>query len=68
MLDKVGLKRQMQLRIPVYPAVVEVAEVKKTTPKDSLVSYTVPLKATKWRIAYTSRISLIKTGTPESKN
>ena len=60
MLDKVGLKRRMQLRIPVYPAVVEVAEVKKTTPKDSLVSYTVPLKATKWRIAYTNGISIAK--------
>ena len=43
MLDKVGLKRRMQLRIPVYAAVVEVAEVKKPTPKDSLVSYTVLL-------------------------
>ena len=58
MLDKVGLKRRMQLRIPVYPAVVGVAEVKKPTPKDSLVSYTVPLKATKWRIAYTNGISI----------
>lgn len=57
LIDKVGLKRRMQLRIPVYPtqAPVEVAPQPTTI---STVEYTVPPKATKWRIAYTYGISI----------
>ena len=52
-VDKVGLKRKMMLRIPVFKVEIEeVAVVSSTT------EYEVPPKATKWRIAYTHGITI----------
>ena len=51
--DKVGLKRRMMLRIPVFEKKVEAASVVSNT-----AEYVVPPKATKWRIAYTYGITI----------
>ena len=57
LIEKVGLKRRMQLRIPVYAQKQLVQEVPSVLPPQT-VPYTVTPKATKWRIAYTHGISI----------
>ena len=52
-LIKRGLKKRMQLRIPVYSLVKE-----KNKDLDNTIKYLVKPKDTKWRIAYTYGISV----------
>ena len=48
-IEKIGLKKKMELKIPVYPAI----EVVKSVPlKEGLEKYLVQPKETKWRLAY----------------
>ncbi len=60
LLKKVGLRRRMKLRIPVYAKVVEKAvtpiKVDKTPPNTRV--YTVKPKETKWRIAYNFKMTI----------
>jgi LysM repeat protein len=57
LLKKVGLRRRMVLRIPVYPEVIEkVAEPVKED--DSTQAYAVKPKETKWRIAYNFQMTI----------
>lgn len=53
-LERVGLKRKMMLRIPVFESPMMVIEA----PSLDTESYLVPPKATKWRIAYTYGITI----------
>jgi LysM repeat protein len=57
LLKKVGLRKRMMLRIPVYPKIVE-----KVTPPPQVdqrtQSYIVQPKETKWRIAYNFQITI----------
>ena len=57
LLKKVGLRKRMMLRIPVYPKIVE-----KVTPPPQVdqrtQSYIVKSKETKWRIAYNFQITI----------
>ena len=53
-LERVGLKRKMMLRIPVFESPMMVIEA----PSVDTESYLVPPKATKWRIAYTYGITI----------
>ena len=53
-LERVGLKRKMMLRIPVFESPMIVIEA----PSVDTESYLVPPKATKWRIAYTYGITI----------
>ena len=53
-LERVGLKRKMMLRIPVFESTMIVIEA----PSVDTESYLVPPKATKWRIAYTYGITI----------
>lgn len=53
-LERVGLKRKMILRIPVFESPMMVIEA----PSVDTESYLVPPKATKWRIAYTYGITI----------
>lgn len=57
LLKKVGLRKRMMLRIPVYPKIVE-----KVTPPPQVdqrtQSYIVKPKETKWRIAYNFQITI----------
>ena len=49
LIEKIGLKKKMQLQIPVYPVV----EKPKAVPlKEGLEKYLVLPKETKWRLAY----------------
>ncbi len=49
LIKKIGLKKRMQLKIPVYPVV----EAPKAVPlKEGLEKYLVQPKETKWRLAY----------------
>ena len=55
LIDKIGLKKKMQLKIPVYPIV----EVPKAVPlKEGLEKYLVQPKETKWRLAYRYGITI----------
>ena len=57
LLKKVGLRKRMVLRIPVYSNVVEV--VKKVPEVDKVTqAYIVKSKDTKWRIAYNFQITI----------
>ena len=58
LLKKVGLRKRMVLRIPVYPKVVK--EIVKEIPKvdSSTKAYIVKPKETKWRIAYNFQITI----------
>ena len=57
LLKKVGLRKRMVLRIPVYPKVVE--EVNKVPKVDKITqAYIVKPKETKWRIAYNFQITI----------
>ncbi len=49
LVEKIGLKKKMQLKIPVYP-IVEVP--KAVALKEGLEKYLVQPKETKWRLAY----------------
>ena len=57
LLKKVGLRKRMMLRIPVYPKIVE-----KVAPPPQVdqrtQSYIVKPKETKWRIAYNFQITI----------
>lgn len=57
LLKKVGLRKRMMLRVPVYPKIVE-----KVTPPPQVdqttQSYIVKPKETKWRIAYNFQITI----------
>lgn len=49
LIEKIGLKKRMQIKIPVYPIV----EAPKAVPlKEGLAKYLVQPKETKWRLAY----------------
>ena len=48
-IKKIGLKKRMELKVPVYPIV---AEVKAVPLKEGLEKYLVQPKETKWRLAY----------------
>ena len=55
LIEKIGLKRRMQLKIPVYPIV----EAPKAVPlKEGLEKYLVQPKETKWRLAYRYGITI----------
>mgnify|MGYP001277702191 CR=1 FL=1 len=57
LLKKIGLRKRMVLRIPIYPEVVEkVTEPVKVD--DSTQAYIVKLKETKWRIAYNLQMTI----------
>ena len=66
LIDKIGLKKKMQLKIPVYPIV----EVPKAVPlKEGLEKYLVQPKETKWRLAYRYGITIqeLETLNPQIK-
>ena len=66
LIDKIGLKKKMQLKIPVYPIV----EVPKAAPlKEGLEKYLVQPKETKWRLAYRYGITIqeLETLNPQIK-
>ena len=55
LIDKIGLKKRMQLKIPVYPII----EAPKAVPlKEGLEKYLVQPKETKWRLAYLYGITI----------
>ena len=55
LIEKIGLKKKMQLQIPVYPVV----EAPKAVPlKEGLEKYLVQPKETKWRLAYRYGITI----------
>ena len=55
LIEKIGLKKKMQLKIPVYPIVEEPKAVEL---KDDLDKYLVLPKETKWRLAYRYGITI----------
>lgn len=55
LVEKIGLKKKMQLKIPVYP-IVEVP--KAVALKEGLEKYLVQPKETKWRLAYRYGITI----------
>ena len=52
-ISKRGLRKRMQLRIPIYPKIVI-----KNEPSEKLATYLVQPKDTKWRIAYSYGITI----------
>ena len=55
LINKIGLKKKMQLQIPVYPVI----EAPKAVPlKAGLTKYLVQPKETKWRLAYRYGITI----------
>ena len=55
LIEKIGLKKRMQLKIPVYPII----EAPKAVPlKEGLAKYLVQPKETKWRLAYRYGITI----------
>jgi LysM repeat protein len=55
LIEKIGLKKRMQLKIPVYPII----EAPKAVPlKEGLTKYLVQPKETKWRLAYRYGITI----------
>lgn len=59
LLEKVGLRRRMILRIPVYPKPVVAPSSPKLVKKDlTTAPYIVKPKETKWRIAYNFQITI----------
>ena len=55
LIEKIGLKKRMQIKIPVYPII----EVPKAIPlKEGLEKYLVQPKETKWRLAYRYGITI----------
>ena len=55
LIDKIGLKKRMQLKIPVYP-IIEAP--KAVSLKEGLEKYLVQPKETKWRLAYRYGITI----------
>lgn len=55
LVKKIGLKKKMQLKIPVYPVV---EEPKAVPLKEGLEKYLVQPKETKWRLAYRYGITI----------
>ena len=59
LLDKVGLRKRMLLRIPVYNQQIKEVVVPELTIEDkSTQKYIVKSKETKWRIAYNFKITI----------
>ena len=59
LLEKVGLRRRMILRIPVYPKPVVAPSLPKPVKKElTTAPYIVKPKETKWRIAYNFQITI----------
>ncbi len=59
LLEKVGLRRRMILRIPVYPKHVVAPSSPKPVKKElTTAPYIVKPKETKWRIAYNFQITI----------
>ena len=55
LIEKIGLKKRMELKIPVYPII----ELPKAVPlKEGLEKYLVQPKETKWRLAYRYGITI----------
>ena len=55
LIEKIGLKKRMQIKIPVYP----INEAPKAVPlKEGLEKYLVQPKETKWRLAYRYGITI----------
>jgi LysM repeat protein len=55
LIEKIGLKKRMQIKIPVYPII----EAPKAVPlKEGLEKYLVQPKETKWRLAYRYGITI----------
>ena len=55
LIEKIGLKKRMELKIPVYPIV----QAPKAVPlKEGLTKYLVQPKETKWRLAYRYGITI----------
>ena len=58
LLEKVGLRRRMILRIPVYPKPVVAPSSPKPVKELTTAPYIVKPKETKWRIAYNFQITI----------
>jgi len=58
LLEKVGLRRRMILRIPVYPKLAVAPSSPKPVIELTTASYIVKPKETKWRIAYNFQITI----------
>ena len=55
LIEKIGLKKRMELKIPVYPII---QEPKAVPLKEGLTKYLVQPKETKWRLAYRYGITI----------
>lgn len=55
LIEKIGLKKRMQLKIPVYPVI---EEPKAVPLEEGLAKYLVQPKETKWRLAYRYGITI----------
>ena len=58
LLKKIGLRKRMVLRIPVYPMLVEKLPEQLVQVDQSTQAYIVKPKETKWRIAYNFQITI----------
>ena len=58
LLKKIGLRRRMVLRIPVYPKVVEKVPEPPVEIDQNTQAYIVKPKETKWRIAYNFQMTI----------
>ncbi len=58
LLKKIGLRKRMVLRIPVYPMLVEKLPEQLVQLDQSTQAYIVKPKETKWRIAYNFQITI----------
>ena len=58
LLKKIGLRKRMVLRIPVYPVLVEELPVQPVEVDQNTQAYIVKPKETKWRIAYNFQITI----------
>ena len=60
LLEKIGLRKRMVLRIPVYPVVVEQVTEPPLEVDQNTQAYVVKPKETKWRIAYNFQMTIPK--------
>ena len=60
LLEKIGLRKRMVLRIPVYPVVVEQVKEPPLEVDQNTQAYVVKPKETKWRIAYNFQMTIPK--------
>ena len=58
LLKKIGLRKRMVLRIPVYPVLVEKLTEQQVEVDQNTQAYIVKPKETKWRIAYNFQITI----------